>query len=175
MPIETIVEFRLKLDIIPVPGLCHGPRGINGYLSSDRTSIYVDQGHFENIEKRYHFTLAHEVGHLILHGDFYDGFASDEEWKEFHAHLASHDLGSAEYQANTFAGLVLVPEGALGAVARESFDALSEPVLKRYPDFDRTGEAFWSLVANEVGIRFNVSSTTARIRLENDGHWGTSP
>ena len=46
VPIDNIIEFKLHLTIIPVPSLCRG-RGINGYLSADRTTIFVDQGHLE--------------------------------------------------------------------------------------------------------------------------------
>lgn len=172
VPIEAIVEFQLGLDIVPVPGLCHGARGINGYLSSDRSSIYVDQGHFENVETRYHFTLAHEVGHLTLHSGFYQGFPDADAWRAFHAHLATHDLSWAEHQADTFAGLVLVPDVALAPTAEENFAILAERVREQYPDFDLASEAFWSIVADEVARRFGVHRVTARIRLENDRLWG---
>ena len=95
VPIEGIVEFRLRMDIVPVPDLVRGARGINGFLSSDCRSIYVDCGHLETVESRYHFTLAHEVGHLILHSRFYRAFPDDASWTAFHAHLAAHDLGAA--------------------------------------------------------------------------------
>lgn len=67
IPVEAIVEFGLRLDLVPVPGLVEA-RGINGYLSSDRSPIFVDEHLFRNVETRYRFTLAHEVGHLVLHG-----------------------------------------------------------------------------------------------------------
>lgn len=172
VPIESIVEFQLRLDIVPVPGLCRGPRGINGYLSADRTTVYVDQGHLERVESRYLFTLAHEVGHLQLHSEFYRGFSDDKEWLAFRQHLVDHDLATAEYQADTFAGLILVPEQNLPREAVDCFQKLAADVHEQSAEFDLSSEPFWYYVADRLGRRFNVSSITARIRLQNDGFWG---
>lgn len=150
VPIEEIVEFRLGLDIVPVPNLLSGPRGINGYLSADCTTIYVDDGLFRNVETRYLFTLAHEVGHLVLHRDLYRGIDSDEAWREFHRRLAQHDLSGAEYQANTFAGLVLAPERTLREATKGTFDELVAEIRRRGADIDLAGDAFWSYVADGV-------------------------
>lgn len=42
VPIEEIVEFDLGLDIIPFPNL-QKDFDIDGFISGDLTSIYVDQ------------------------------------------------------------------------------------------------------------------------------------
>lgn len=170
VPIEEIVEFRLQLDIVPVPGL-RGDRGINGYLSSDRASIYVDEALFRYFENRYRFTLAHEVAHLVLHGSLYEGFKSEADWIEFHRGLAAHNLWLAEHQANYFAGCLLVPLGPLARVTQETVRRLSSPVRSRDPGFDFTSEAFWSYVADNVGRAFRVSTDTARIELQRTGLW----
>lgn len=166
-----MVEFKLGLDIVPTPGLLTG-RGINGYLSSDRTTIYVDEHLFRDVPNRYRFTLAHEVGHLVLHSDLYHAFESDDAWLKFREHIARHDLSSTEYQANTFAGLILVPESALATYATEAFHQRAQPILAAHPDFDLRGEAFWSYVADDVAVFFQVSAATAQIRLQRDGIWG---
>jgi len=168
VPIEEIVEFRLGLNIVPAP-LLSSSRGINGYLSADRSAIYVDEHLFRNVETRYLFTVAHEVAHLVLHQHVYKSFASDSEWREFHARLAQQDLKSAEYQADCFAGLILMPEATLRASARTVFEELSRQSGEAR--IDRMGDPFWTYVARELGIRYRTSQPTARIRLENDGFW----
>ncbi len=65
VPIELIVE-RMGIDIVPVPGLKRG-YDLEGFTSCDRQAIYVDEQEPFNYETRYRFTLAHEVGHVILH------------------------------------------------------------------------------------------------------------
>ena len=64
--IEMIVESDLAIRPIPVHGLMDG-FSIDGFTCKDFTSIYVDQDIFWKSEQRYRFTLAHEVGHCILH------------------------------------------------------------------------------------------------------------
>ena len=171
VPIEEIVEFRLGLDVVPTSGLMNGPRGINGYLSADRTTIYIDDALFRSALNRYRFTLAHEVGHLVLHGELYRSFRTEDEWKRFREDLAAHVISRAEYQANVFAGLILVPPADMAALLPGVQKALSAQVLDEAPDFDLRAEAFWAYVAEELAPRFEVSPTTVRIRLEADGLW----
>jgi len=70
VPIETIVEFDFELNIVPAPGLIK-VRGVNGFLTSDRSSIFVDDSLLRMALSRYFFTLAHELAHLVLHGSLY--------------------------------------------------------------------------------------------------------
>lgn len=109
-PIEEIVEFKLKVDIIPIPGL-HKAFDIDGFLSSDRKSISVDEGVYENRPGRYRFTLAHEIGHFILHKDIYEQykFKKIEEWRRFIENFPEKEYSWFEWQAYEFAGLILVP------------------------------------------------------------------
>jgi Zn-dependent peptidase ImmA (M78 family) len=170
VPIERIIEFDIGLDIVPVPGLMD-TRGINGFLTSDRTSIYVDETLLRKGAKRYFFTLAHELAHFVLHEEHYRKFSSGADWKSYHAALEISAIASAEWQADTFAGLVLVPSEALESQLKDHFRRLSAKVRSADPGFDLSGEAFWRYVAEELGKIFMVSTDTARIRLENDQLW----
>lgn len=110
IPIEEIIEFKLGLDIIPLQGL-HKVFEVDGFLSSDRTSISIDENVYQSRPGRYRFTLAHEVGHFILHKDLYDkhAFETIEEWKRFIEHFPEKEYSWFEWQAYEFSGLVLVP------------------------------------------------------------------
>lgn len=110
VPIEEIVEFNLGLDIIPLPDL-HKTFDIDGFLSSDRTSISIDESVYQSRPGRYRFTLAHEVGHFILHKDLYgeNSFKSIEGWKKFIEQFPEKEYSWFEWQAYEFAGLILVP------------------------------------------------------------------
>ena len=171
VPIDVIAEVELGLEIIPIPGILDS-RGINGYLTSDRRAIYVDERLFRVAETRYLFTIAHEIAHLRMHQDYFPVFKSDDEWLAFRAGLTAESLGTAEFQANTFAGLVLVPETVLPGVVEESFGRLAARVKEQYGDFDFASDAFWDQVAEDIKGRFRVAHDTARICLQNDGFWG---
>jgi len=60
---------------------------------------------------RYRFTLAHEIGHAIMHKGVYGKreFNTTTEWKKFMEDFPEKEWSLLEWQANEFAGLVLVP------------------------------------------------------------------
>ena len=109
-PIEEIIDLQLRIDVIPIPGL-HKNYEIDGFLSSDLSSISVDMNVYESRQRRYRFTLAHEIGHRILHEDLYAQckFKYTKEWKKFIKEFPEKEYSWFEWQANEFAGLVLVP------------------------------------------------------------------
>lgn len=84
VPIEEIVEFDFGIDIIPIPGL-HQAFEIDGFTSSDLTSITVDEYVYLKRPNRYRFTLAHEIGHVVLHKELYSArnFNTIDGWKQF--------------------------------------------------------------------------------------------
>lgn len=109
-PIEEIIEFQLGIDIIPIHGL-HQAFDTDGFISSDLKSISVDLFVYESRLGRYRFTLAHEIGHLILHAKLYKNihFNKVDEWKKFIRNFPEKEYRWFEWQAYTFAGLILVP------------------------------------------------------------------
>ena len=140
---------------------------VDGFISSDLTSISVDQFVLERRLNRYRFTLAHELGHWYLHRDLYAElrFASVNEWKQFQEEVDETDYDWLEYQAYAFAGLVLVPTGhlktqfqsAVNAPERIGFSRESEP------------EAFYEYVIETLREVFEVSDAVIakRLRWEN--------
>jgi len=66
VPIEEIAEFKLGVNIIPIPNL-QKTFEVEGFISSDLQNIYVDQFILYERPTRYRFTLAHEIGHIFLH------------------------------------------------------------------------------------------------------------
>jgi Zn-dependent peptidase ImmA (M78 family) len=122
VPIEEIAEFSLDINIIPVPGL-QKLIDCDGFISSDFSSITVDQFVLEERETRYRFTVAHEIGHLWLHKGVFEKFAFDsiDEWKEFQTNIDEETYGWLEWQAYAFGGLVLVPREPLAS--RRAFHA----------------------------------------------------
>jgi len=151
--VERIVDSRLKIDIIPVPGL-RDEIGVDGFLSRDRDAIYVDERVSNAIPTRYRFTLAHEVGHLVLHEELYRvaDFTTPAEWLEFQSSLLEKDYSRYEFQAYCFGGLILVPQSALA-------DAVEAAVLKAKRggyNVDLSDPADRAYVADWIGKKFGV-------------------
>lgn len=171
--IEWIVEDRLGIDIIPTPSL-RLMLDCEGFITSDGSSIYVDEEVQRRYYARYRFTLAHEVGHWYIHGEQLAQcrFRSIDEWKCFYLDLERGTHGKLEYQANCFAGLVLVPPKDL---SRELDSRLSEIAsmvdAAKSAGISRNGyvDFVTSQVAAAICRQFEVSSTVVEKRLDFDG------
>jgi hypothetical protein len=114
VPIEEIIEFEFYINIVPLHGL-HKAFEIDGFISHDLTAISVDAFVQESRPGRYRFTLAHEMGHVVLHREFFRQyvFKNVDEWKKLTQALSPLDYGTIEWQAYQFAGLILVPPKVL--------------------------------------------------------------
>ena len=97
---------KLGIGIVPVSGLSED-FCIDAFIAANFKIMYVDSDEFEKESYRYKFSVAHELGHFVLHREYADGL---------------EDLnGYAEFQANYFAGCLLVPENGLTRILNEEF------------------------------------------------------
>jgi hypothetical protein len=168
VPIEPIVEFGFGINIIPLPGL-HRDHDIDGFISSNLTEIFVDLFVFESRPTRYRFTLAHELAHLVLHGDALKEVRprSVAEWRRFVSGLSEKDRGWLEWQAYCFAGLILVPPTPLATEYRAALRRADEEGI----DITAHGGMARQYIATHIGRLFEVSATVVEKRLIYDGIW----
>ncbi len=171
VPIEQIVEFQLGIDIIPIPGI-HRAYDIVSMSSKDWRQICVDEAVFENFPGRYRFSLAHEVGHRQLHAKIYAQlqFANIAEWKGVICdEVGENDYGKLEFQAYTFAGLVLVPPTPLSERLQAAIALAQSRGLTVKTDSEVARNAIESYLSKE----FVVSRDVIRRRLDYDNLWET--
>lgn len=115
--VEALCD-RLGINIFPVPNLAKTFH-IDAFISADFKTIYVDDREFESESHRYRFSVAHELGHFVLHRKYYpEGVENLEEWLKI-----SHSIVNnyAEFQANYFAGSLLLPENELISFLNNAF------------------------------------------------------
>lgn len=165
IPIDEMIEFDYDINIVPVLGL-QREFEVEGFTSGDLTNIYVDEYVYDHFEVRYRFTLAHELGHIVLHRDLYHtvNHSTIEEWQTFVTSIPEREHGFLEYHAYCFGGLVLVPRERLVAETEKCIKTIADlgVSLKRNWDFS------WELIASFLGKTFNVSSEVIEKRLEKD-------
>ena len=76
VPVESIAEHFLGYDLeITDEGLFADPSFLGG-ISFEISTIFVNAS-IEGHEGRYTFTIAHEIGHHVLHRDLYDELVAD--------------------------------------------------------------------------------------------------
>ena len=121
---------------------------------------------FESRPARYRFTLAHEVAHVVLHGDSLKQVmpATVPDWKQFVRDLPEADREWLEYQAYAFAGLVLVPQAPLLREYRAALRRADEAGinLEQFPEVAK------QYMATSIAKTFEVSATVIEKRLAKD-------
>ena len=121
VPIETIADSHFGLlvrDVSDIAGKLtvgrHGWDHLSGALIVDRREIWVDAEEARDWPRRRRFTIAHELGHWVLHRD--GGSAVHCRSTSVHAPdpgpvpavlAVTHD--AVEDEANFFGGALLMP------------------------------------------------------------------
>jgi hypothetical protein len=162
--IELIVERDYEMDVVPIRGL-QSAFYIDAFISRDATTISVDEFVLENRLNRYRFSLAHELGHRVLHRDILQSmeFDSIEDWKLAVTEIPEREYGFLEYQANTFANCLLVPADELDRRFEQAVAQIRGAGLNpaEYPD-----ECMDS-ICTALGKQFEVSRNVIQNRLTN--------
>ena len=174
IPIELIVE-RAGIDIVPVPGL-RDRFEVDAVTNVGGHTIWVDRWLSEERENRYRFTLAHEMGHIQLHSPVFRNLlrsnASFERCADVLLNLPHDVLIRIEYQAKAFAGLVLVPRGALAERLEGAMPfarGLYRRAIKAGMRPDSAAPPAWEGLCETISASFSVSSEVIRRRLEFEG------
>ena len=114
-------------------------------------------------------TLAHEIGHYVLHGEWlkqvWQLFDSIESWKQVIASCSEDDYEWLEAQAEEFASYLLTPEKAFDPFLKLQIDR----VAKISGDFQ--ADDLVPYLANPVGTYFGMSSSAAQARIRKSTVW----
>lgn len=169
---ESIIEAKLGLDVVPERDMLRD-YDIDAYLKRDLTGVVVDYRCYmdERYSNRLRFSYAHEIGHLDLHKDKYSelDIESPQEWQESICQMTDKDYGHFEYQANEFAGRLLVPKEILieelGKHIQGVIDVGLGDYLKSQPD------TVLARISPSLCKPFGVSDQVISRRVEREGLW----
>lgn len=167
--VEKIAEIDLRLNIIPVKNLQNN-FGVDAFISRDLKSITIDYDIYDLpvSESRRRFSIAHEIGHLILHRDVYRSmnFTSPTEWIDTVSEIPEDQYSFLEFQAYEFAGRILVPRDQL-----LNSLALQKEIIAKYRLNSQIEDkdALYDYVISKVARDYKVSKGTIERRLRSDG------
>ncbi len=162
--IEKIIDVQLQIDIIPIHRLekiCN----TDALITSNWKSLYIDKNLFddERRENRLRFSLAHEIGHYVLHKDFYTSLKikSFEDFYKFLDLIPTNEYGYLETQANKFAGYLLVARERL----KEKLDK-ELIIIRKNKELDNIDKTLLkSYLAIPLAKEFGVSQEAMEIIL----------
>lgn len=197
VPIDEIIELHLKLEFeIRDLRTLFGLGDVHGAIWFQERRIAVDTqldpGQFPAKRGRYHFTLAHEVGHWRLHRkhftvpegqkDLFDG-----EPKPSYICRTTEKKVPVEWQADCFAACLLMPYKLVRSAWDEWRGGLDPIILSEMPDRrqrlqsellrrgagksgpDGEGDMVLENAVRPFADLFQVSAEAMRIRLEKFG------
>ncbi len=154
VPVEVIAEGMLGYDLdISDDWDIHGQEWLGGIVFDENVICISPQ--VEAHEGRYNFTIAHELGHHVLHRQHYiERLGTSILCRE------SGDKPLVEQQADRFAAALLMPEQNVRA-------AFAQTVGGSLPATNPTTQALRALAAGVVerGGFVNVSNTAMVNRL----------
>ena len=173
-PVETvaIAELALRLNAVRFPGLFARFKQ-DAAITPDLIDLDIDAEAYDAFEakndwvsNRLRFSVAHELGHFFLHAEEIraNRFASRQEFKAWMGDR-THSI-TPEYQADEFAGRLLVPREVL----IEWYD--------RHVEVAKGNDAEWwqhtgarTKLARKIAPRFGVNYQVIETRLDREGLW----
>lgn len=162
--IEKIL-IKLKINIIPVNGLMTYIK-FDSFISSDWRNVYVDNdAYFDDYKyRRVRFSMAHELGHSILHKEIYKSLniKSLEDYYSFYENVSGDQYSFLETQANNFASYFLVPREIL----IEKREKLIKELKKKLEGSGHENADLTDYIIEALAEQFNVSPGPIRIALQ---------
>lgn len=161
--IEAICD-DLDIQIRTVPRL-ERDLSVHAYISSDFTYISVDESCFKSNIPRARFSVAHELAHFVLHKEFYSRqvINSIDDYITFQNGISEATNKRMEIQANTMAGLLLVPPNHLEGELVKHFGVPAESIVISDGDVGSIGR----FIVKGTGT-FNVSEAALLRSLKRD-------
>jgi len=158
VPIEDIISQYYRYEIIPAANL-HHEVGLEGYAIPHKKEIYIDQQIHDNTSpNRYNSTLAHEVGHLVLHREFIGKFKDEDDVISFLTAFDPEALDWIEKQAWTYARYLLLPS--------HYFNKKLDNMIKEKQLVDMSAVNVAALLKIPIANHFRVADKMTQIRIQ---------
>src|ERR1019366_10729663 len=142
VPVENLAR-ALEIDVRYSPG----KQDVSGALIRDGSSVVIAVNSAQH-ENRQRFTIAHEIGHFLLHKGTEVHFDDDFQVNYRNA-VSSEATNVDEIEANRFAAALLMPE-----------EFLRRDLLRLKPNDKTIDNAIHSLA-----VRYKVSTRAMELRL----------
>lgn len=170
LDVEEIAEFDLGIEIRLCPGVLEDFGSPAQIAPGDKHPIItVDAEQYRQQTSFYRYSVAHEIGHYILHRKWLEKvwqlISSVEKWKQVILTQSEDDYQWMEGQAEEFASYLLAPEEVF-----EPFLATQVSKIERI-DVPLQSEDILPYLANPIGEFFGMSNSAAQARIRKSSQW----
>ena len=147
---SIIKELGIKLEKVDLG------EDISGALVTEKGKSRIGYNSYES-EVRQRFTLAHELGHFILHSDNKDDYLFVDNAKVmFRTNKTSNQDYKREREANVFAASILMPKSLITNVYNKIIDSSNHNLIE-------------DEIVEKMASKFKVSQIAMTYRLINLG------
>jgi len=149
--IDLVAQNHSLVDnIIPIE-LLEGKFNIAAILQSkgETVDILIDEDTYTNQKGRANFSIAHELGHIVLHPDIWQNCHTLPDVLDMHQRI-NDVYRRIERNANYFAGAILMPRSRLYRHTSELYEGLVKMYTLTNPDLIR--HKIWTRLAQQYGV-----------------------
>lgn len=166
--LNEVLDFYLLRSGISVNYKCLEENCLGKFDVLDN-KILISQD-LTNDEHRLRFTIAHEIGHSVLHRGYLKKYVSNISDENFDLSNNENWFNRMEIQANKFAACLLMPKESFIRVALIVFDKQGRRITRPYyVDNQKCNLRDFAILLTTLSSFFMVSKETVRFRLLNLG------
>lgn len=154
----SLIAPNYKFDFIEMQEDCLGKCDFKEHVITINSSLS---------KHRQNFTIAHELGHIALHSSIVENLFSIEDRESDKNTIISKSIyGRMEYQANTFASYLLMPNIPFMAEVNKLFKENWITTGRLYHDYQPCNIRDCNVVVGALSSKFNVSQEAVIVRLK---------
>ena len=154
----SLIAPNYKFDFVEMQEDCLGKCDFKEHVITINSSLS---------KHRQNFTIAHELGHIALHSSIVENLFSIEDRESDKNTIISKSIyGRMEYQANTFASYLLMPNIPFMAEVNKLFKENWSTTGRLYHDYQPCNIRDCNVVVGALSSKFNVSQEAVIVRLK---------
>lgn len=154
----SLIAPNYKFDFVEMQEDCLGKCDFKEHVITINSSLS---------KHRQNFTIAHELGHIALHSSIVENLFSIEDRESDKNTIISKSIyGRMEYQANTFASYLLMPNIPFMAEVNKLFKENWITTGRLYHDYQPCNIRDCNVVVGALSSKFNVSQEVVIVRLK---------
>ena len=154
----SLIAPNYKFDFVEMQEDCLGKCDFKEHVITINSSLS---------KHRQNFTIAHELGHIALHSSIVENLFSIEDRESDKNTIISKSIyGRMEYQANTIASYLLMPNIPFMAEVNKLFKENWITTGRLYHDYQPCNIRDCNVVVGALSSKFNVSQEAVIVRLK---------
>lgn len=154
----SLIAPNYKFDFVEMQEDCLGKCDFKEHVITINSSLS---------KHRQNFTIAHELGHIALHSSIVENLFSIEDRESDKNTIISKSIyGRMEYQANTFASYLLMPNIPFMTEVNKLFKENWITTGRLYHDYQPCNIRDCNVVVGALSSKFNVSQEAVIVRLK---------